>query len=154
MIDDKAYAIALWRLKKHRVPDRMDWLHCAVVEYLEQEPKLDEGRLGNWLGLVAWRKWKDHLKRWDVERFHNWDDWHFEAPEKEEKQQEERNELSKLLGERDRVIFRLWLEGKNIPQTAKGLGLSSSRVHQIRARIRELAHGLSGHRPQHGYRSR
>ena len=150
MIPEKAYAIALWRLKKHGVPDRMDWLHEAIVDYLTNAPTVEIKRLGNWLGLVAWRKFYDHQKKWTSRRIKAVDRLTVAGKQEAEQDDDLISELSTILSERDWMVFRLWLEGKNIPQTARGIGLSTSRVQQIRARIRELADGLSADCREHG----
>lgn len=58
--------IARYRMKRKGIPEveREDFLHDAVVHYYQQKPEFDERSdkfsVGNWLGLVAFRRWYDY----------------------------------------------------------------------------------------------
>jgi len=142
VISEKTYAVALWRLKKHRVPDRYDWLHAAIIEFYEKRPDIDEPRRANWLSLVAWRRWRDHLRRFDVSRVSSLGDCDTEDGPSEGQGFYEWSEVFATLNSRQSDVLWCWYSGSNIPQSAQSLGISPQRVHQHRNRIRRLLDGL------------
>ena len=132
MISERDYFIALWRLKKHRVPDRFDWLHDAVLEYYEKSPPVDDGKLGNWLGLVAWRKWQDHEKKWSTRMVKSSESLESRPAEAEGKVRFDWSGVMRGMSEKQLETLILWLSGLNQPQSAKSVGVCTSAMNQRR----------------------
>lgn len=135
MITDRDYAIALWRLKKHNVPDRMDWLHEAVVDYYEQQPDIDEGRLGNWLGLVAWRKWQDYEKRWTSRRVFSSEQIYRAVQPEQTPATDDLEELMQGLTPKRKEALILWARGLNMVQAARSVGVCPQAMHNRRQHL-------------------
>ena len=131
-MNERDYFIALWRLKKHRVPDRFDWLHDAVLEYYEKNPQVAEGKLGNWLGLVAWRKWQDHKKKWSTRMVKSSELLDLRPAKTEEKLRFDWSKVMGCMTEKQLDTFTLWLSGLNQPQSAKSVGVCTSAMNQRR----------------------
>ena len=141
-LDD--YKLAVWKLHRSAVPkdEVLDWLHEAVIEWYEQgEPQMDRG-LGNWLGLVAWSKWKSYTKTTSYRRTVLCGDASFFADNKKQYVKEEffSDELDgalKLLTKTQQKYAHLWGRGLSCAETSESLGISKQAISQCRKRIRE-----------------
>lgn len=143
MISEKSYAIALWRLKKHRVPNRYDWLHDAVVEYYEKKPPVDEIRMGNWLGLVAWRKWQDHEKTWAARKIKPWPEMDILLrPEPAVVNLEPLERLKQELTKVQMDVLDLWYRGLTIVQSARSRGRAVNADSLVRMAIKKIARSI------------
>ena len=146
MITERDYVIAIWRLKKHRVPDRMDWLHDAVVEYYEKSPSLEEGRIGNWLGLVAWRKWQDFTKKLSTRKTFSSENMDCFEAEEEGGGGFDWSPVVSGMSQKQRDTLALWKMGLNQPQSARAVGICTQAMSQRRhALLKYLRKRLTNH---------
>lgn len=133
MVTERDYGLAAAKLYRYRVPDYLDWLHSAIVEYYEQQPAIRDGyHLANWLALVAWRRWYDDRRR---------DQKRVPLPANVEAPSDEPIEIDwtavrGVLTEPQAVVFDLWCAGLTGRETALALDVTPQAVSQMRIKVR------------------
>ena len=146
MITERDYVAAIWRLKKHRVPDHMDWLHDAVIEYYKAESRVDDGPLGNWLALVAWRKWQDYKRKLGTRVTVLTDRMDCFESASECKPSFDWRPVFSRLSPKQRDTLLLWKMGLNQPESAKAVGVTTQAMSQRRGSlVRHLKKRLMSH---------
>ena len=131
------YKLAVWKLNRSAVPkgEVLDWLHEAVIEWYEQgQPHIEHG-LGNWLGLVAWRKWKSHTKSASYRKTVLWGEAENIPDNAEEKDQSVVEdllaEMAKELTKTQKRCLDIWARGLNCEQAGLAIGRSKQSVSQV-----------------------
>ena len=142
-MNEDDYKLAIWKLNRSAVPkdEVLDWLHEAVVEWYDQgQPEIEHG-LGNWLGLVAWRKWKSNTKSAAVRKTVLWSKTDLIPEETKEEgpdHQEILDEVLSGLTKTQQKYVHLWGRGLNCIETGLSINRSKQAISQCRRRIKEM----------------
>ena len=146
MISERAYSIALRRLRKFGVPDPRDWLHDAIVHLYESRPTINDAtHLANWLSVVAWRRFDDTRKSLASRSTIRLGEWEQELTGKQcgTDHGSRLVELEQRLPLHLREDLQHWVRGLNGKQSGAARGLATNSVSHRRKRIKHHAQAVA-----------